>query len=288
MVKMKNLTEQDQNITKDLEKYQLAPPSPNLHDRVLRAAREAMANSNSEPGWIDRRLRQYAAFSQEILAFASAVMLVLGLLMQLAGGQSVLADSIERLKAMSTVSSHLHRAISMDCNVLKPSAGAQNSRYRVRWNTDGVTRVDVAPISGKEQTLWISNETVSVADNEGGTMRSIAITNVPSEWQPPMEFLNPTTLAQHMKERYGSMRSERQDGVEPQEFLLVGQEDHMVVEISVGAKSYLPTTLRKYSSGPARTGKDRDCIEEVRFQWNKPIPLELLVPGLSAVKRKAD
>ncbi len=285
---MRNPAEQDQNIAKDLEKYRLAPPSPDLHDRILRAAREAMAHSKAEPGWIDRRFRQCSAFSQEILAFASAVMLVLGLLMQLAGGQSVLADSIERLKAMTTVSSHLHRAISMDCTVLKPGAGAQNSRYRVRWNTDGVTRVDAAPGNGKEQTLWISNGIISIADNAGGAMRPIAITNVPSEWQPPMEFLNPATLAQHMKGRYGAMQSERQDGDEPREFLLVGQEDHMAVEISVDAKAYLPTALRKYSPDPARTGKDRDCIEEVRFQWNKPIPPELIAPGSSAVKQKAD
>jgi hypothetical protein len=288
MVKMKHSMEQDQRITRELEKYRLAPPSPDLHDRVLRSAGEAWVSSNAELPWLDRWMRACRAFRQEILAFASTVMLILGVVMQLAGGQSVLADSIERLKAIHAVSGHLHSAISMDCTVLKPSAGHENSRYRVRWNTAGVTRVDVDSTGGKDQTLWISMGTISVANHENGTVRSMAITTVPSEWQPPMEFLTPTTLAQHMTERYGLMQSERQDRANPHEFLLVGQEDQQVIEIAVDAKTYLPTTLKKYSPHSARTGEERGCLEVVRFQWNKPIPQELLVPGSSAVKRQAN
>jgi hypothetical protein len=204
--------------------------------------------------------------------------------MQLGGGQSVLADSIERLTVMAAVSGRLHRATSMDCTVLKQGAGNENSEYRVRWNTGGVTRVDMDSTDGTEQTLWISKRTVSVADPKVATVRSMAITAMPSEWQPPMEFLTPTILAQYIG-RYGLMQAERQDGGRRDEFLLVGQENQQVIEITISTKTYLPITLKKYSQQSVRTGKERDCLEEVRFQWNQPIPQGLLVPGSSAVKR---
>jgi hypothetical protein len=285
MVKMKDPMEQDQQITREFGRYRLAPPSPDLHDRVLRAAREALASRDAELHWTGRWLRACGAFRQEILALASALMLILGVVMQLGGVQSVLADSIERLTVMVTVSGRLSRATSMDCTVLKPGTGDENSQYRVRWNAAGVTRVDMDSTNGTGQTLWISKGTVSVADYEGGALRSTAITTMPSKWQPPMEFLTPTILAQHMQERYGLMQAERKDGAGPDEFLLVGQENQQVIEIAIDARTYLPTTLKKHLPDSVRTGKERDCLEEVRFQWNKPIPQGLLVPGSSAVKR---
>ena len=94
---MKDFTEQDQRITKELDRYRLAPPSPDLHERVLLAAREAWrTEKRSCIGPIAGRER-VGQFQQEILALASALMLILGVVMQLGGSQSVLADSMERL-----------------------------------------------------------------------------------------------------------------------------------------------------------------------------------------------
>ena len=283
---MKDSIEQDQHITREFGKYRLAPPSPDLHDRVLRAARAALAGRDVGLHWTDRWLRACGAFREEILAFASVLLLILGVVTSLGADQSVLAESIERLKVMVTVSECLYRATSMDCTVLKPAAGDKESRYRVRWNAAGITRVDIDSTNGTEQTLWIFEGTVSVAGHEGGAVRSMAITTMPAEWQPPMEFLTPTLLAQHIKEQYGLMPAERQGGARPDEFLLVGQESQQAVEIAFDATTYLPTTLTKYLPDPPWTGKERDCLEEVRFQWNTPIPQELLIPGTSAVKRQ--
>ncbi len=276
--------EQDQRITREFGRYQLAPPSPDLHDRVLRAAREALASSDAELHWTDRWLRACWAFREEMLAFASALMLILGVVMQLGGGQSVLADSIERLSVMAKVSGGLYRVTSMDCTVLKPRAGDEISQYLVRWNKVGVARIDMNSSKGTEQTLWISKGTVSATDHDGGTVRSMAFMTMPSKWQPPMEFLTPMILAQHM-ERYGLTQAERQEGVGPYECLLVGQEDQQAIEIAIDTRTYLPTSLKRYLPNSARAGRQRDCLEEVRFQWNKPIPQELFVPGLSEVKR---
>jgi hypothetical protein len=287
MVKMKDSMEQDQRIAREFGKYRLAPTSPDLHGRVLRAGREALASSEAEWHRTDRWLRACGAFRQEILAFASALMLIMGVGMQLAGSQSVLADSIERLQVMVTVSSGLYRATSMDCTVLKSGAGDGNSQYRIRWNAAGVTRVDVDSTNGTEQTLWISKGTVRAAYHEGGAVRSMAITTISSQWQLPLEFLTPTILAQHMK-GYGLMQAERQEGGGAGKLLLVGQENQQAIAIAIDARTCLPITLKKYPPGSARTGKERNCLEEVRFQWNKTIPRELLVPGSPAVEQQGN
>ncbi len=283
MVKMKDSIEQDQHVIRELGRYRLASPSPDLHDRVLRAAREALSSSGAGLHWTGRWLRECKTFGQEILAFASALMLILGAVMQLGGGQSALADSLERLTVMATVSGGLHRATSMDCTILRTGAVSESSQYRIRWNKFGITRIDLDSTDGMKQTLWITNETVSMED-ENGTIRSLAITSIPSKWHPPMDFLTPIVLAQQI-ERYGLMQAERRDDTGPDEFLLVGREDHLIIEIAIDAETFLPKTLKKYPPDSARMGKHLDWFEEVRFQWNEAIPEELLSPGLSAVQR---
>jgi hypothetical protein len=279
MVKMNTFTEQDQRIAKDLEKYQLAPPSPDLRDRVLRAAREAMARGgDAELLWSDRWLTACRVFRQEILAFASALMLILGVVMQLAGSQSVLANSLERLKTTNAVYRCLHRTMSMDCTIMKPTVREENSQYRVRWNAAGVTRIDLHATDVKERTLWILEGSDSVAYNEDGNISSMTIAAIPSEWQPAMEFLTPAILAQNIKERYGFIQAEHHD---KHGLLLIGQGNREVIEISIDAKEYLPTMIKKYLPD-----SPQEYLEEVRFQWNKPLPQGLLVPGSTEVKRK--
>jgi len=276
---------QDQRITRELGSYQLAPPSPDLHDRVLRAAREALASGKEDLHWTDRWLRACGAFRHEALAVASALMLIIGVGIQLGGSQSVLADSIERLTVMAAVSGSLHRATSMDCTVMKAGAANKNSQYRVRWKSVDATRIDMNSAYGTEQTLWISEGTVSVADYANGTVRSTAIEALPREWQSPMELLTPAILAQHM-EKFGLRQAERKDGAGLDEFLLIGEENQQMIEIAIDARTTLPKTLKRYLPDFMRTGKEKDYLEEVRFQWNMPIAGELFVPGTSAVKRQ--
>jgi hypothetical protein len=278
MVKMKNFPEQDQRISRELGKYRLAPPSPDLHDRVLKAAREAMArNDGAELPWPGRWIAACGAFRQEILAFASALMLILGVVMQIGISRSALADSIERLTILSAVSGSLNKAISMDCILLKKGAGSEYSKYRVHWNATGVTRTDMDSVDGKEQTLWIYKGTVS-AKNDGSVVRTMTIPDLPSKWYPPLEFLTPAILAQNIKERYGFMQAAHQD---KDGFLLIGQENRDIIEISIDGKEYLPTRIKKYLPGSAQ-----EYLEEVRLQWNKPLSQGLLVPGSTELKRQ--
>ena len=285
MIKMKDFMEQDQRIKKELGRYRLASPSPGLHERVLLAAREAWTNSESGLHWTNRWMRACGRFRQEILALASAFMLILGAVMQLGGSQSVLADSMERLTVMAAVSGSLHRATSMDCTVTKPGAADERVQYRLRWNAAGVTRVEMTSAGGTGQTLWISNGTVSAVDDEGGTVRSTSITDMPSNWKAPMEFQTPAAIAQHM-ERFGLRQADDQGSAQPGELVLVGQENQQVVVIAINARTALPIALKKFLPAPVGTGKERAGFEEVRFQWNKAIPEELFIPGLSEIKKQ--
>jgi hypothetical protein len=208
----------------------------------------------------------HGVFRKEILAVASAIMLILGVVMHLGGSQSALAHSIEQLKVIVTVSMSLNRTVFMDCTVMKPEAGGKNTSYHILWRANGDARVDMVSADGA-QTIWISDETIAPGP----------------VWQPAMEFRTPALLAKHMEVRYGLMQTGERIGSD--EFLIIGREDRQVVEITIDARTYLPKMLKKYSLDSGRTNGERVCLMEVRFHWNHPISGELFVPGKLAGKR---
>jgi len=238
---------------------------------------ESLAQADEWP-WM------HGLFRKDILAVASAVVLILGLVMQLSGSQTALAHSIEKLKVIVTVSMSLNRAVFMDCTVMKPETGGENTSYHVLWRANGDARVDMV---GRAQTIWISDETISFADSDGASIRSMPLKTIAPGpvWQPAMEFRTPALLAEHMEERYGLMQTGERSGAGPGEFLIVGREGRQAVEISIDARTYLPKVLKKYELDSGRTNGDRICLMEVRFRWNQPISGELFVPGPLAGKR---
>jgi hypothetical protein len=207
----------------------------------------------------------HGAFRKGILSFISATLLILGGVLHVGGYHSVLAHSLERLKMVVAVSAGLHRATSMDCTVLQHGTGGETFRYRIRWSVTGGTRVDMDSGSGT-WTLWVSG------------------TDLPSErrWQPVLEFLTPAILAQHVEQRYGLMKAERPDPARADEWLLVGLENRQAVEIAVDERTFLPKTLTKCGLDSGLAASERGCLMEVQFQWNQPIPRELLIPGTPA------
>ena len=164
------------------------------------------------------------ALQKETLAFAALIMMILGGLMHLNGSQNALAHSLEGLKTVVGISESLARATSMDCTVAIQDAAVKSASYRVRWLAAGLTRVDMDS-NGGAQTLWMSNRVPSMADYAGIAAHSPAGAPMPANpvWQPALEFLTPSALAQHMKERYGLSNAARQSGCGPNEFLLLGQ-----------------------------------------------------------------
>jgi hypothetical protein len=228
----------------------------------------------------DRWLRARGIVRQEVLAFASAIMLIAGGVMHLCGNQSVLAHSIERLKMVVTVSAGLRQATSMDCTVRIQGEDRDQSSYRVRWGATGVTRVDIGSTGREERTLWVPDETVSMFPYARMAVHSTGIATMPRDpvWRPAQEFLTPAMLAQNMEKRYGLMHAERRETDGRDEFLLVGQENQQVIEIAIDARTYLPKKLKKYPLDSSQTGDARTGFEEVRFEWNQPISQEALAP----------
>jgi hypothetical protein len=232
----------------------------------------------------DRRLWAHGMFRQEVLAFASAVLLIAGGVMHLGGNQSVLAHSIERLKMVVTVSAGLRQATSMDCTVQIQGEERDQSSYRVRWGATGITRVDMDSTGREERTQWFPDETVSMFPYARMAVHSTAIATRPREpvWQPAQEFLTPAMLARNMEKRYGLIHSERREKDGRDEFLLVGQENRQVIEIAIDARTYLPIQLKKFLLNSSQTGDAQSGFEEVRFQWNQPISPEVLAPRSQA------
>ena len=226
---------------------------------------------------------------KEVLAFASAVMLIAGGVMHLGGNQSVLAHSIGRVKTVLTVSAGLRRATSMDCTVLKPGDGDAQSSFHLRWTARVATRVDMEAGGRSVRTLWIPDASVSTALYAGIASRPAASAAIARDvlWQPALEYVTPVLLARHIEERYGLIETERRSGDGVDEFLLIGQENQQVIEIAVDVGTYLPLTLKKYRLDLVRAGEERRCVEEVRFRWNQPIPRELLIPKYPAGKKPA-
>lgn len=241
-----------------------APPgfAAKVFERIESEALNKKAPRSLFPSWARW------AFRKEILIFASAAVLILGSVMHFGENQSALANSLTRLKVIIDVSTRLNRTTSMDCSMLKSGAGGENSSYRVRWGTSDITRVDRKTTYGVQQTLWISN------------------TTVPPDpvWQPAMEFLTPTILARHVEESYGLMQAGQRSAAGPAEFLLVGRQNQHIIEIAIDKGTYLPKTLRKYLPDSG-TGEARNCVLEVRFLWNRPVPAELLIPRPATGKR---
>jgi hypothetical protein len=228
----------------------------------------------------------HGLFRKEILAVASAVLLILGAVMHLSGSPSVLAHSIEQLKVIVTVTMSLNRAVSMDCTVLKPEAGGESASYHVLWRAKGDARVDMVS-AGDAQTIWISDETISFAGSDGGEIRRVPLQAIAPGpvWQPAMEFRTPWLFAKQMEEQYGLLQTGERSGAGSGEFLITGRENGQAVEITVDAKTYLPKVLKKYAMDSSRTNVDRACLMEVHFHWNQPISDALFVPGPLVTKQ---
>jgi hypothetical protein len=243
----------------------------------IQQVRATLAQLDPAPGWQPRPKPDISQVPARPIAFipsprlamvlTTAVVLILCGTTLFNGKQSVLANSISRLKVIMDVSAIVKRTTSMDCCVLMPGSGGENS-YHVRWSASGITRVDRESTGGVRQTLWISN------------------TTVPPDpvWQPSMEFLTPAIMARHLEGPYGLMQTGQWKDAGPEEFLLAGREDQRAIEIAIDERTYLPKTLRKYLPDSG-TGEARKCVLEVRFLWNRPVPEELMIPRPAAGKR---
>ncbi|MEJ2246453.1 MAG: hypothetical protein P8Y80_10310 [Acidobacteriota bacterium] len=154
-------------------------------------------NRNEELSETEGWFRTRGPFRKEILAIASAAMIILGLVMQLSVSQNALAHSIEKLKVIVSISSSLDYVSSMDCRVMKEDARGEQVFYRIRWRTNGNVRVDMDS-SESTETFWIPHETIFLAGPGGGSARSMSINTMTADpvWrcrvagEPATELMN--------------------------------------------------------------------------------------------------
>lgn len=281
-----NIPEPDlDNVLKRALKDDLPPEAEARMQRHFLSLRRTLDRPQS-PVEEDEWPWMHGFFQRDFLAAASAIMLILGIVIHFSAPPSALAHSIGQLKMIVTVSMSLNRAASMECTVLKPGAGGKDASYRVLWRTPRDARLDMFSADGT-QTIWISNETISFADSDGGAIRSMPIRVIApgSVWQPAVEFMTPELLAKQMEAQYRLMQTGESREAGMDEFLIVGKEDGHVVEIAFDTRTYLPKVLKKYAPDPDRMNGSRVCLLEAVFRWNQPIPGELFVPGPSAAKQ---
>jgi hypothetical protein len=281
-----NIPEPDlDNLLKRTLKDDLPPEAEARMNRQFLRLRHTLDRPESL-AQADGRRWMTKSLQKDVLAVASAAMLILGMVMQLSGSQTVLAHSIEQLKVMVTISMGLSCTSSMDCTVRIPGAEEDQISYRVRWRAMGDVRVDMDGADGV-QTLWISNETVSVTGPGIGNLSSMCINMMTPGpvWQPALEFMSPEIVAKHIEEQYGLMQSVGRVGAGTNEFLIIGREGWQDVEITIDAKTYLPKVLKKYSHDSDRTKGTRNCAMEARFLWNQPILGEIFIPQIAAAER---
>jgi hypothetical protein len=243
-------------------------------------------NRNEELSETEGWFRTRGPFRKEILAIASAAMIILGLVMQLSVSQNALAHSIEKLKVIVSISSSLDYVSSMDCRVMKEDARGEQVFYRIRWRTNGNVRVDMDS-SESTETFWIPHETIFLAGPGGGSARSMSINTMTADpvWQPIQEFISPKVLAKYVEEHFKLMQSSGRAGYGTDEFRIVSVADRQDIEINADAQTYLPKFLRKYSHDQALNNGEQTCVMEARFLWNQPIAAELFHPGASALEQ---
>jgi hypothetical protein len=276
-----NMPEPDlDNLLKRSLKDDLPPDAEARMSRQFTKFKRTLDRTEQSPE-PDRHWWMSLPFQKEFLAVASAVMIIMGLGIQIRGPQNALAHSIEQLKVFVPISASLNRVSSMDCTVLKTDDKGEQTSYRIRWIADGDVRLDM-DLSDNVQTLWISKETISIACPGSGPVHSMSRNSMAPGpvWQPVIEFMSPVILAKQMQGHYELMQSGRIN-----EFLISGQEGLQDIEIVMDAKTYLPKVLKKYSMDLNRTNGTRNCLMEVRFFWNQPIPAELFIPRTPAAER---
>jgi hypothetical protein len=235
------------------------------------------AGSRRRPPAFVQWLNRHRVFRKEALAYLSSVMLASGAMIHLGGFQSVLADSITLLKTSMSLTEQIRLARSMDCVVKMTSPGTQAAICHIRWVRDGGTRVDVESARGVDETLWITQGHVTVANLAAGLSKPTAY-STPGLQEPVIALLSPAELARRMDESWQLQPEKKQHN--PDRLVFNDRQDRAVIEIRFDRKSFLPTSL--IWKPPEANGRawSEAVPTTAELTWNQPIEPDLMVPGL--------
>jgi hypothetical protein len=215
-------------------------------------------------------------FRKEVLAYASAVMLAAGAVIHLGGYHSLLADSISLLKTSISLTEQMRLAGTMDCVINMPAAGTQVTTYHIRWVREGGTRVDVEFPRGIDETLWIIQGRVTIANTAVGSLKPAA-NPVPDLQEPVRALLAPADLARKLD---GSWQLQPEKQHNPDRLVFVDRQDRAVIEVHLDTKTFLPISLSRKPPEAGGRGGTGGVATTAEFTWNQPVAPDLMVPRL--------
>ncbi len=217
---------------------------------------------------------------RKLLAYVSAVTLAAGVVIHLGGYQSVLADSISLFRTSILLTGQMRLANAMECVITMPAAGAQAMTCHIRWVRDGRTRLDVVSPRGIEETLWISQGHVMVANIAPGSPGSAArvAMGIP---EAARAFLSPADLARRLEEGWQVQPGQKQKSFDT--LVFVDRQDGSVIEIHFDRGSFLPISADRK---PSNTSGSGGVAAKAEFSWNLRVDPELMIPRREPGKEK--
>lgn len=220
-------------------------------------------------------------FKKSILASVSIIMVALGGFLQISGSHSALAESISLLETSVLVSDQVSRIGSMECSMQVSTKNDTSLIYSIQWLSPNLARVDVKkPDKTIIKTMWLKDEEITIADNIKNTLRkgnNFDEINDP-QFQPVIGFLSPLDLVERMYGRWQLKQYKQHGDCEWGTFFITIPEEKALLEITVDLCTYLPINIKKFLPNSTIESGKEEILMNVHFNWNIPIPPQLLLP----------
>ena len=222
------------------------------------------------------------------LAAAAILMVVIGGLLQAAGPRSTLAENISRVRISLRVSSRVANSTSMLCSVELRQENGESREYVVRWLSTGLKRVDIRPVHQDVlQTIWISETEITVADYARDTVQKFEhLDQLPDPLIPPLlALLSPASLSEFLYGEWQLRRRQLAADCEMKTYAIFSPQQEELMEMTVDLCAFLPVEIQKSIPFPLEGPHEENAELKIKFQWNAPIPQEVMDPRSGVVKK---
>jgi len=218
-----------------------------------------------------------------IVALASIIVVVLGIHMQTTGAQGGLSESLTALGTSASVFNQVRRVESMECLINIYDKNKETLKYSIQWLSPNKTRAHLEkPGEIPFKTMWIKDQEITIVDHMKNTIRNVEnieqIKN--SQFQPILSFLSPSLLEESLQGQWVLKQFKQQEDYESGIFDVIYQEERTRMEVTINMSTNLPITIKRLVHDPTRTRGEGDIFINIFFKWNKPVPLDLMVPKI--------
>lgn len=220
------------------------------------------------------------AFPRKILALTSVFMVILGGFFHISGARPALADTLSLLNALVCLSDQVREVNAMECRLQITNPTGPHQQYLIRWQLPGMTRVDAFEDGQQQKTLWMEGTDIIVTDLVHPGLRKYYGLNKFDDplFLPVVGFLNPEQIAVIIYKEWEPRVSSEGDTHQHRSYLCVDKKSKAPLEIVVDPNTHLPLIIRQFPSEPNTGRKGNETIRIFQFDWNKPVPPQLLVP----------